>query len=150
MYYERRNLCFVGAIIGGSVSLLGTYLTLRQGAKMELKKLSLSFLMEKKTLIEGLINTCSSFEYNGNMEEDEGTVIDEYEVILAFMYKKSHYFVESNEFQKLQNNLSDIFNDKYHSTNEISYYKGYFNRDARKFFQNELESVMRDITKKLQ
>lgn len=140
----------LGAIIGCVSSLLGTYLTLRHSTKIELKKLSLSLLMEKKILIEGLINNCSSFEYNGNMEEDEGNVIDEYEVISAFMYQKSHYFIDSNEFQKLQKNLLEISNDKHSSPSDISYQKSFFNKDARKFFQNELENVMKDITKKLQ
>lgn len=140
----------LGALIGGIVSLLATYLTLKHSTRIELKKLSLSFLIEKKNLLEKLINDCSSFEYTGNMEEDEGCVIDEYKIISEFVYQKSHYFIESKDFQKLQEYLVEISNDNYRSPFEIVHYKGFFNCDANKFFKKELENVMREINKIIQ
>lgn len=139
----------LGAVVGGGCSLVGTYFTLRFHSKIEIKKLSLSFLMEKKGLIESLIDRCSTFDYSGNMEEDEGNVIDEYKVILEFIYQKSHYFIKSDEFKKLQNSLFHIENDKEYSPMERVYQKSFFNRDFHKFIRKELEATMVQISKEL-
>ncbi|KAA6329284.1 hypothetical protein EZS27_021895 [termite gut metagenome] len=135
----------LGAVVGGGCSLVGTYFTLRFHSKIEIKKLNLSFLMEKR----GLIERCSSFDYSGNMEEDERNVIDEYKVISEFIYQKSHYFIESNEFQKLQNSLFSIENDNDYSPIERVYQENFFNGDFHKFIRKELESTMILISKEI-
>lgn len=138
-----------GAIVGGGCSLLGTYLTLRFYSKTEIKKLSLSFLMKKKSLMESLKDRCSVFNYSGNIEEDEGIVFDEYKVISEFIYKKSHYFTESEEFRKIQNSLSDIENTQGNSPSDQAYLENSFNIEFHTFIGKELEATMAQIFREL-
>lgn len=140
----------IGAVVGGGITLFGTYFTLQHSNRMELKKLTLSFLMEKRTMIERLIERCSIFEYSGNMEEDEGYVFDEYKIIADFIYQKSHYFIESSEFQKLQDSLFYIENNKEYSPMEMVYQKNFFNGDFHKFIRKELGATMTQISKEIQ
>ena len=83
------------------------------------------------------------------MEEDEGNVIDEYKVISEFIYQKSHYFVESNEFKKLQNSLFHIENDKEYSPMKKVYQEIFFNGDFHKFIRKELTLTIVQISKLL-
>lgn len=59
----------IGDIIGSGITLLGIYLILKYNSKPEFKKLIFSFLSEKKSIIENVIERCSSFQYKDYYED---------------------------------------------------------------------------------
>ena len=75
---------FIGTIIGGLLALLGTYFSLRHNSKLELRKLSLSFLLQKKIMIEQLIEKYS-FTDDGTMEEDYTEYLSAFDIITEFL-----------------------------------------------------------------
>lgn len=137
---------FIGTIIGGLLAFLGTYLSLKHNSKLELRKLSLSHLIEKKVLIEQLIESCL-FDITGDMEQDQYNIINEFETIAKFLRLKPHYFLDSDEFHNSLYKMVCIENDRERSPLEILYEKREFNNSFNRFIRNELENTVRNINK---
>ena len=134
----------IGFVAGGSLSLLGVYLTNRNSSKIEREKITLSLLLEKIKAIEKFNERCPSFNYTGNIEEDEGDINDEYKFILEFVNQKSHYFFGSSDFQELDNMIEH--KDDY-SPSDMTHLKYSYILVFHKFVRNELNAAMRKIEK---
>jgi len=137
---------FIGTIIGGLLALLGTYFSSKHNSKLELRKLSLSHLIEKKILIEQLIESCL-FDVTGDMEQDQDNVVAEFEIIAKFLRLKPHYFLDSDEFHNSLYQMVCIENDRDRSSLEIVYEKREFNNSFNRFIRKELENTVRNINK---
>ena len=137
---------FIGTIIGGLLAFLGTYFSSRYNSNLELRKLSLSHLIEKKILIEQLIERCF-FNITGDMEQDQYNIINEFEIIAKFLRLKSHYFLDSDEFHNSLYQMVCIENDRERSPLEILYEKREFNNSFNRFIKKELEKTFRNINK---
>lgn len=137
---------FIGTIIGGLLAFCGTYLSLKHNVKLELRKLSLSHLIEKKVIIEQLIESCL-FDVTGDMEQDQYNVIDEFKIIANFLRLKPHYFLDSDEFHNFLYQMVCIENERERSPLEILYEKREFNNSFNRFIRKELENTVRHINK---
>ncbi len=145
----------IGTIIGSVVSLLGVHFTNQYNRKIEekkmnfsllidAKKITLSLLIEKKCAIELFIKRCPTFNFIGKMESDEVNVNDEYKFILKFVEQKSHFFVDSSEFQRL-NNIIEYKED--YSPSDMVHLQYSYILDFHKLIRSELDKVMKKIGK---
>jgi len=146
---EEAIFGIIGILVGGGITLLGTYLTLKQSTKMELRRLILANLIEKKRMIEHLFDICS-FSYSGKMEEDQYNIAVDYKTISEFLYLKSHYFSDLDEFQKIETELNDIENDSHQGPQEIIYNQLDFNNKVHKFMKAELNKTMKRMNQQLE
>lgn len=137
---------FIGAVIGGICALLGTYITLRYSTKIELGKLTLSFLVEKKSIIEKLIGDYF-YKVTGDIRQDELNIIKQYEIIRGFIELKSHFFIDSDEFHNLHYNFVCIDNDDSKNQLDILYEKREFNNNFNRFVKKELHNTVKGIFK---
>lgn len=138
---------FISVVIGGGVTLLATYLTLRSGIKTDLRKLKLISLTTKQSILENLINKLSG-RYVGNMEDYEHNVISDTEHIKSFILLKSHHFADNKEYEKIKKqflSIENIENEEYRSKGDIWYEWKSFNETFINLINNELESIIRDI-----
>ena len=95
-------------------------------------------------MIESFIERCPSFEYTGNMEEDEGNANDEYKIISEFVYQKSHYFIGSEDFQKLDGIIE--YSEDY-SPIDMVHQKYSYIKVFHALIRKELNATMRKIEK---
>lgn len=60
---------FIGAGVGSVITLLSTYISVRHSRSIEIKKIALSLLLEKRSMIEKLLDQCCQFDYSGDIDK---------------------------------------------------------------------------------
>jgi hypothetical protein len=59
----------IGAGVGSVITLLSSFISVRHTRSIEIKKIALSLLIEKKSIIEKLLDQCCQFEYSGDIDK---------------------------------------------------------------------------------
>ena len=136
----------IGVIVGAGIALVGTLITSKHVTKIELRKLSLSYLFEKRSLLQTFLNE-SEYEITGEMEEDQYPVTDEFKRIDKFIQSKRNYFLDNKTFENCRYELKIIENDKNSSPHEKLYSMRELNNKFNRLVDQELEKTERMIHK---
>lgn len=59
----------IGAGVGCAITFLSTFISVQYSKSNDLKKFALSLLLEKRSMIEKLLDQCCQFEYSGDIEK---------------------------------------------------------------------------------
>lgn len=73
----------IGAGVGCAITFLSTFISAQYSKSNEIKKFALSLLIEKKSIIEKLLDQCCQFEYSGDIDLYTPHSSDRYSLFLS-------------------------------------------------------------------
>ena len=98
----------VGALIGAAIGGYTTYMVSNKTIKLELKKINISFLIDKLRKLES-IKKNYDIDYSQTINsENTQKIINDFEFLSKVFNDLSHYFINSNIYQQVSKIYENI------------------------------------------
>lgn len=140
-------LAFLGVLLGAGIALLGTVLTNRCNSKLEINKMKLSYLIEKRAFIESFLNNEYSFSLNGDMGNIHN-IEKEYTRLEKFLLAQEAYrILTPADWDEFHSKLSELNIMLELTKSNLIANKIDFIHEVHWTLRKELESTVRKMDK---